>query len=122
MVRSYSCIGHLGGEMSMDNDNSNAEDVEEEYEDVEEEYDPAEAEARIRYVLESRDTSLDLSGCRLHAVPPEVFGMTWLVDLNLQDNLLTDIPDDIALLRELQSLELWNNKGVQLGDSIGELT
>ena len=48
--------------------------------------------------------TLDLSQKGLRLLPPELFEIESLEELNLDRNMLVEIPDDIGLLKNLKSL------------------
>ena len=55
-------------------------------------------------------TSLDLSQKELRLLPPELFEIETLEELNLDRNKLVEIPDEIGKLKNLKSLsisEIW---------------
>lgn len=94
--------------------------------------DPAEAPADgeteselatlIRDALETRPAHFDLSRRKLASIPEDVFKMTWLTSLSLNNNRLRNIPGRICRLRQLERLDLWYNNKVTIADDIGELT
>lgn len=83
----------------------------------------SEAAARISEARRTRATDLDLSVCGLTAIPDEVFEMTWLESLTVDDNRIIKIPDEIARLTSLTELRIWNNVGsLNVSPRIGELS
>ena len=65
---------------------------------------------------------LDLSRCRLLYIPPQVFELTHLKQLNLSDNRITSLPHSILNLTNLQDLYLINNQLVYIPRDISSLT
>ena len=65
-----------------------------------------EAEARIQRVLESGETTLNLSELGLEQLPDRVVQLTQLHNLNLSDNQLHQLPKGISNLTQLQLLDL----------------
>ena len=51
-------------------------------------------------------TSLDLSQQELRIVPPEVFEIDSLEELNLDRNKLVELPDELGQLKNLKSLSV----------------
>lgn len=56
-----------------------------------------------------KSRKLNLEGLHLLHVPPYVFGLGYLEELSVGKNSITDLPSEIALLRELVSLNVENN-------------
>jgi hypothetical protein len=54
----------------------------------------------------TRATTLDLSGLGIEKVPEELSIFTWLTELNLHENELTEIPDFIGNLKTLKKLTI----------------
>jgi hypothetical protein len=54
-------------------------------------------------------TSLDLSQQELRIVPPEVFEIDSLEELNLDRNKLVELPDELGQLKNLKSLKGFTN-------------
>ena len=82
------------------------------------------ARDRIREVLAHtvQSTKLDLSGCRLSAVPSDVLKAPQLTYLDLSNNNLERVPSFIEELHHLEVLDISGNPGlVSLPDSIGRL-
>ncbi|WP_397364047.1 COR domain-containing protein [Olleya sp. R77988] len=63
----------------------------------------------IRYTKEKKLNFLDLSGLGLKILPEDISDMTYLLDLNLSYNYLTEYPKDIKELYNLNYLNLSNN-------------
>jgi len=66
----------------------------------------ARAQDRIDCAMAQQNNRLALNGLRLTAIPPEVFEMKWLHELDLSDNCLTVIPTDITKLTFLKKLNV----------------
>ena len=66
--------------------------------------------------------SLDLSDRGLAALPPALFELPRLEQLNLWDNRLAALPEAIAALRDLTSLYLGGNQLTELPEAIGQLS
>jgi internalin A len=82
-----------------------------------------EFEERIAEEQQSHTGRLDLSELKLEEIPPLVFSMPWLRSLNLEANNLSRVPDDIALLRNLEELDLWRGKTrISISEHIGDLS
>ncbi|NOH03518.1 MAG: hypothetical protein HND47_16920 [Chloroflexi bacterium] len=64
---------------------------------------------RIRQAAESGAETLDLKELGLKRLPDELWGLTHLKELHLQQNELSEIPGDIARLVNLISLNLSND-------------
>lgn len=58
---------------------------------------------------------------KLDSVPPAIFQMTNLRELNLSKNNLEELPSEIGLLTNLEKLDVSNNKLVHLPKEIGSL-
>jgi internalin A len=80
---------------------------------------------KIREAKEKGLKELDLSSRsrhgRLNQIPPGVFELKQLEELNLNANLLASIPDSITQLQNLTSLNLSNNGLTTVPDSITQL-
>jgi hypothetical protein len=85
------------------------------------------AEYNNRATVSNGDNALDLSNMRLHAIPPRVFEMTDLEELDLSENELTELPKDILRLTKLRVLVLegkafdYSNHWTALPPWIGDL-
>lgn len=80
------------------------------------------AEARIQEALKNRETVLDLSGLGLTEVPESVAKVSQLQALYLDDNQLTTLPESVVRLSRLQVLGLSNNRLTTLSKSIARLS
>ncbi len=81
-----------------------------------------EAERRIEEVRQAGATELDLSYLQLTEVPEAIASLTQLQTLDLMNNQLTELPEAIASLKLLQTLILSNNLLTDLPDCLGKLT
>ena len=80
------------------------------------------AVARIEAARRSGARDLDLSHLGLRELPDAIASLTALQSLNLRRNHLTALPDAIASLTALQSLNLMSNQLTTLPDAIASLT
>jgi len=64
---------------------------------------------------------LDLSNNQIKFLPKEIGKLTKLTILNLQGNKLTSIPTEIGNLTQLQELRLYSNQLISLPSEIGKL-
>ena len=80
-----------------------------------------EARARIVLARESRASTLDLAQLRLGRVPSEIGELTWLEDLRLDGNALTEIPAEIGRLTRLECLDASSNQIRTLPRELGLL-
>ena len=71
-----------------------------------------EAEQRIEAARQAGATKLDLSSMQLTELPEAIAALTQLQSLNLYDNQLTELPEVIAALTQLQSLGLSDDQPV----------
>jgi internalin A len=78
--------------------------------------------ARIEEARRNRSTYLNLSSEGLTELPESVGQLTQLEILYLNDNQLTSLPEFIGQLTKLERLSLDNNQLTSLPDSIGNLT
>jgi internalin A len=76
----------------------------------------------IRKAGEDLATVLDLEGRGLQELPPQVFALTNLEKLNLNDNNLTSLPPEICQLHNLTDLYVRRNKIQGLSGAIAHLT
>jgi hypothetical protein len=53
----------------------------------------SEAERRISDCIKTQKQDLDLRGLKLDILPESARELTWLVDLDASDNLLTELPE-----------------------------
>jgi Leucine-rich repeat (LRR) protein/GTPase SAR1 family protein len=81
-----------------------------------------EAERRIETARQEGATELDLSSMGLTEVPEAIGSLTQLQSLNLSNNQLTELPEAIASLTELQTLKFFNNQLTQLSAVVASLT
>jgi Leucine-rich repeat (LRR) protein len=81
-----------------------------------------EAEQRIEAARQEGATELDLSGMELTDLPEAIASLTQLQSLDLSDNQLTELPEAIASLTQLQSLNLSRNQLAELPEVIASLT
>ncbi|HST52411.1 MAG TPA: COR domain-containing protein [Pyrinomonadaceae bacterium] len=79
------------------------------------------AEARIQEARRNHATSLDLSGMNLTELPESITQLSQLQMLSLDDNQLTTLPESITRLSRLQRLSLDNNQLTTLPESLREL-
>jgi internalin A len=79
------------------------------------------AEARIRKARENLETSLDLSGLGLTELPESIAQLSQLQWLTLIGNQLTTLPESVAQLSKLQMLNLGVNKLTTLPEPITRL-
>lgn len=82
----------------------------------------AEAEARIEKVRKDNNTLLDLSGLGLTELPESIAQLTQLERLSIHDNQLTELPEFIFQLSQLKVLIAGNNQLTNLPESIGQLS
>lgn len=67
-------------------------------------------------------TWLRLSGVNLREIPPEVWELEHLTELDLSNNRLTTLPPEIGRLTNLERLYLYNNRLESLPPEIGQLS
>ena len=65
------------------------------------------AEQKIQQALQSGATELDLSGMKLTELPESIGQLTQLQTLNLFRNQLTTLPDSLGQLTQLTKLNLF---------------
>jgi surface protein len=90
---------------------------------------PEEVRRRIEECKQKRLTKLDLSNWntyvsneeKMTAIPIEIFNFTWLKELYLTNNRLSEIPDSISRLQNLSTLFLSENRLSETPDSISHL-
>ena len=80
------------------------------------------AEKKIAAALQKDATRLDLSYMGLTEIPEAIANLTQLQSLNLSDNQITEIPEAIANLTQLQELNLRNNQITESPEAIANLT
>ncbi|MEH1967239.1 leucine-rich repeat domain-containing protein [Nostoc sp.] len=81
-----------------------------------------EAEQRIEKARQEGTIELDLSNIELTEIPEAITSLTQLQVLNLGNNLLTELPEAITSLTQLQSLFLYSNQLNILPEVITYLT
>jgi len=81
-----------------------------------------EAQQRIEQAWQERAIELDISGLKLTELPEAIASLTQLQRLNLKNNQLTELPEAIASLTQLQWLILSDNQLTELPDAIASLT
>ncbi|MEH2188529.1 MAG: COR domain-containing protein [Nostoc sp.] len=81
-----------------------------------------EAEQRIEQARQEGAIELDLSNIELTELPEAIASLTQLQNLDLSDNQLTELPEAIASLTQLQQLDLSNNELTALPKAIASLT
>lgn len=80
------------------------------------------AERRIEKVRQEDAIELDLRNLGLTEVPEAIASLQLLQTLNLSSNQLTQLPEAIASLQQLQTLDLSHNKLTELPEAIASLT
>ena len=80
------------------------------------------AEEKIAEALRTGATKLSLSGMRLTELPESIGQLTQLQTLNLSSNQLTALPESLGQLTQLQELRLHDNQLTTLPESLGQLT
>jgi internalin A len=80
-----------------------------------------EAEQRIKRARNSRETHLALYGIKLTEVPESIAQLTDLQELNLSNNKLMSLPESIAQLSNLKEIHLYQNQLMSLPEAIGQL-
>ncbi|MBW4527170.1 MAG: leucine-rich repeat domain-containing protein [Phormidium tanganyikae FI6-MK23] len=81
-----------------------------------------EAERRIESARQEGATELDLGGMGLTEVPETIASLSQLQLLDLDNNQLTELPEAIASLSQLQLLSLTNNQLTELPKAIASLS
>ncbi len=80
------------------------------------------AEKKIQKALQTGVKTLDLIGMKLTELPEWLGELTQLEALHLSSNQLTVLPESIGQLTQLQTLYLGDNQLTVLPDSLGQLT
>ncbi|MEH1813312.1 MAG: COR domain-containing protein [Nostoc sp.] len=80
------------------------------------------AERRIEKARRKRAVELDLSDMELTEIPEAIASLSQLQELNLSSNQLTELPEAIASLTQLQTLNLSRNQLTALPEAIASLT
>ncbi len=81
-----------------------------------------EAVRRIEAAWQENAIELDLSRLGLTELPEAIAALTQLQTLDLSGNQLTEFPEGIAALTQLQTLDLTGNKLTELPEAIAALT
>ncbi|MBN3925758.1 leucine-rich repeat domain-containing protein [Nostoc sp. NMS4] len=81
-----------------------------------------EAEQRIEKARQEGAIELDLSDMQLSELPEAIASLTQLQQLYLRNNQLSELPEAIASLTQLQQLYLDNNQLTELPEAIASLT
>ncbi|MEG4631394.1 COR domain-containing protein [Microcoleus sp. AR_TQ3_B6] len=81
-----------------------------------------EAQQRIEKARRDRARTLDLSDMKLTEVPEAIASLTELQLLDLSNNQLRKLPEAIASLTQLQLLYLYNNQLTKLPEAMASLT
>jgi internalin A len=81
-----------------------------------------EAEQKIQQALKSHTTELDLHSMELTELPESIGQLPQLQTLYLSNNKLTILPDSLGQLTQLTELNLSNNQLKALPHSLGQLT
>ena len=81
-----------------------------------------EAEQRIEEARREGAIELDLRIMGLTELPEAIASLTKLQTLNLANNELTELPEAIASLTKLQTLNLWGNRLTEFPEAITSLT
>ena len=81
-----------------------------------------EVQERIEQARPEKARTLDLSYMELTELPEAIASLTQLQQLDLSDNQLTELPEAIRSLAQLQVLNLSNNWVTELPEAIGSLT
>jgi internalin A len=81
-----------------------------------------EATRKIQYALKTGAAELDLSGLELTEIPEFIAQLANLQTLYLDNSQLASLPDEITHLTNLQQLDLSSNQLTSLPDAISQLT
>ena len=79
------------------------------------------AREKIRKAAEGGERELDLGRMNLGELPAELFRLTGLTRLNVEENQLTAIPPEIGALADLEALDANDNRLSTLPPEIGQL-
>lgn len=82
----------------------------------------AEARRRIAECAQNRGEALDLENLNLTQLPAEVASLTWLTQLWLSRNYISEVPEFIGQLKNLRTLILQGNPIRQIPTSLSQLT
>lgn len=80
-----------------------------------------EALERIKEAARKKSRKLDISNLGLTTIPPELFKLTKLEELYLNDNRITAIPDSLGRLVNLDTLFFYNNRITAIPDVFNKL-
>jgi Leucine-rich repeat (LRR) protein len=81
----------------------------------------ADASIRVKLMLAASTGRLDLSECGLTEIPQQVFELSELEELSLAGNKISFLPAEIGKLTLLERLQLSGNELTSLPEEIGEL-
>ncbi|HEY6329573.1 MAG TPA: COR domain-containing protein, partial [Blastocatellia bacterium] len=82
----------------------------------------AKTETLIEKARKNRSRKLSLADKGLSELPDSLFELSQLERLSLSGNQLTELPESIGQLKGLEALDVSSNRLVSLPESIGELT
>ena len=82
----------------------------------------AEARHRIRECIKNKSDELRLDNLGLRQLPDEVAQLTWLTDLWVQGNHISELPEFVGQLAELRSLVINDNPIHTLPDTLSRLS
>ena len=77
------------------------------------------AKARVASAKAYRSTILDLSNLGITEIPYEVWDLTWLERLYIQDNPISMLPSGIGNLRNLETFDMCNTDISSIPNEIG---
>ncbi len=80
------------------------------------------AKNRIQRAKQKGATKLDLSRLNLSELPEDISQLTQLQELNLHSNQLTALPESLGQFSQLQQLYLGANQLTALPEALGQLT
>ncbi len=81
-----------------------------------------EAERKIANALRSQTRNFDLRGMGLTELPDSIGQLTQLQNLHINDNHLTALPESFGQLTQLRTLNLADNQLTAFPESLGQLT